>query len=134
MNKRKAILLVVSIAFLLPLLFLSFKGKDPGKPNIIFLLADDMRYDALGCMGNSIIKTPALDRLANQGTLFRNAYVTTSICCISRASMFSGQYAARHRIVDFTTDFTDSVRLNNFPALLKRNGYYTGFIGKYGVG
>ena len=132
MNTRKGILLIISISLLAPIL--SFKKKEPKKPNIIFLLADDLRYNALGCMGNSIIKTPTIDRLATHGTLFKNAYVTTSICCISRASMFTGQYAARHRILDFTTDFTDSVRATNFPALLKHNGYYTGFIGKYGVG
>jgi arylsulfatase A-like enzyme len=85
-------------------------------------------------MGNSIVKTPALDKLARQGTIFKNAYVTTSICCISRASIFSGQYAARHKILDFTTDFKDSAAKFNFPALMKLNGYYTGFIGKYGVG
>ncbi|MEO5999511.1 MAG: sulfatase [Chitinophagaceae bacterium] len=134
MNTRKGFLLITGISLILSIVFLSFKKKEPKKPNIIFLLADDLRYNALGCMGNSIIKTPTIDRLANHGTLFKNAYVTTSICCISRASMFSGQYAARHHILDFATNFTDSVRANNFPALLKHNGYYTGFIGKYGVG
>ncbi len=119
---------------LFPLLVFSFIKKPVQKPNIIFLVADDLRYNALGCFGNSIVRTPAIDRLATHGTVFKNAYVTTSICAISRASMFSGQYAARHRILDFATNFTDSARMNNFPALLKRNGYHTGFIGKYGVG
>lgn len=104
------------------------------KPNIIFLLADDLRYNAIGCMGNSIVRTPHLDQLAKRGTIFTNAYVTTSICSISRASIFSGQYATRHKIFDFKTNFTDSARRYNFPALLKKHGYYTGFIGKYGVG
>ncbi len=126
--------LIIITALSIPLLFFSFRKKQQQKPNIIFLLADDMRYNSLGCMGNSVIKTPNIDRLASHGTIFKNAYVTTSICCISRASIFSGQYAARHRIYDFTTNFSDSARRNNFPAILKRNGYYTGFIGKYGVG
>src|SRR3546814_1986376 len=65
-------------------------GKD--KPNIVFLLADDLRWDAMGAMGNSIIQTPNLDRMAGEGLLFRNAYVTTSICAVSRASILSGQY------------------------------------------
>jgi arylsulfatase A-like enzyme len=134
MTKRKRLLLIVVAIILVPALLISFRKKEDKKPNIIFLLADDLRYNSIGCMGNSIVRTPAIDRLASHGTLFKNAYVTTSICCISRASMFSGQYASRHRIVDFTTDFADSVRANNFPLLLKRNGYYTGFIGKYGVG
>lgn len=134
MNIRNNLQLAILISVLSAILFLSFKKKDPGRPNIIFLLADDLRYNSIGAMGNSIVKTPAIDRLARQGTIFKNAYVTTSICCISRASIFSGQYAVRHRILDFSTDFTDSARRNNFPAILKRNGYYTGFIGKYGVG
>ncbi len=131
---NKSFLIIITISLLVSLLFFSFKKHQEQKPNIIFLLADDLRYNSLGCMGNSIIITPTIDRLASHGTLFKNAYVTTSICCISRASIFSGQYAARHHIYDFTTDFSESVRMNNFPALLKRNGYYTGFIGKYGVG
>jgi len=133
MKIRNGLITIALTALLISLLF-SFQTKQSLKPNIIFLLADDLRYNSIGCMGNSIIKTPNIDRLAGHGTLFKNAYVTTSICCISRASIFSGQYAARHHIYDFTTNFSDSARMNNFPAILKRNGYYTGFIGKYGVG
>ncbi|NOY59529.1 MAG: sulfatase-like hydrolase/transferase, partial [Calditrichaeota bacterium] len=76
------------------------------KPNIIFLLTDDQRWDTMGCMGNKIIKTPNMDALAKEGVLFKNAFVTTSICCVSRASIFLGQYARRHHINDFGTDFT----------------------------
>ena len=69
------------------------KQKNPlPKPNIIFLLADDLRYNSLGCMGNKIIKTPNIDLLAKEGTLFKNSFATTPICCVSRASIFSGQY------------------------------------------
>src|SRR3546814_9929183 len=64
-------------------------GKD--KPNIVFLLADDLRWDAMGAMGNSIIQTPNLDRMAGEGLLFRNAYVTTSICVVSRASILRSE-------------------------------------------
>ena len=112
----------------------SFRNKQEVKPNIIFLLADDLRYNSLGCMGNPVIKTPAIDQLAHRGTLFTNAYVTTSICSISRATLFSGQYAARHGILDFISNFSDSTHRQSFPVLLKEQGYYTGFIGKYGVG
>lgn len=134
MTKPKAVAFIIAATLLTAVTIFSFKPRQQPKPNIILLLADDMRYNALGCMGNSIIKTPAIDRLAEKGTNFKNAYVTTSICCISRASIFSGQYAARHRILDFATEFSDSARQQNFPALLKQNGYYTGFVGKYGVG
>src|SRR5689334_20187467 len=107
-SKIKYFLLIIILGFVVPVMVLSFKKKEEKKPNIILLLADDLRYNSLGCMGNSIIKTPAIDQLAGHGTLFKNAFVTTSICCISRASIFSGQYAARHRILYFATNFTDS--------------------------
>ena len=61
-------------------------------PNIIFFLTDDQRNDFLGCYGHRILKTPNIDRLAKQGVLFRNAFVTTSICAASRASIFTGMY------------------------------------------
>lgn len=108
--------------------------KPPAVPNIIFLLADDQRWDALGVAGNSIIQTPNIDRLARDGFYFKRSYVTTPICAISRASIFSGQYARRHGIVDFATPFTDSALAQTYPALIRKAGYRTGFIGKYGVG
>ena len=60
-------------------------------PNIIFLLTDDQRWDTMGCTGNPIIQTPNMDAMANDGVRFTNAFVTTSICASSRASIFSGQ-------------------------------------------
>ena len=123
-----------SIIFILGIgMLYAFKKKEPIKPNIIFLLADDLRYNALGCMGNPIVQTPTIDQLAYQGTLFSNAYVTTPICCISRASIFSGEYSNRHGIQNFLKDFTPEARAKNYPTLLRNSGYYTGFIGKYGV-
>lgn len=109
-------------------------AHDPGPPNIIFLLTDDQRFDALGAMGNPIIKTPHLDELAGRGVLFKNAYVTTAICCVSRASILSGQYMSRHHITDFKTDFKEEALAETYPILLKQAGYKIGFIGKYGVG
>jgi arylsulfatase A-like enzyme len=108
--------------------------KIPKRPNIIFILTDDQRWDALGVMGNSILKTPNLDKIANQGVLFKNAYVTTSICCVSRASILSGKYEYSHRIHDFATDMSKEIVDQTFPHLLKEAGYYAGFIGKYGIG
>ncbi|HUQ19011.1 MAG TPA: sulfatase-like hydrolase/transferase, partial [Gemmatimonadaceae bacterium] len=104
------------------------------RPNIIFLLADDQRSDVTGSAGNTIIQTPNLDALARQGLSFRNAYVTTPVCAISRASIFTGEYASRHGIIDFTTDFTPAQLAQTYPALLRAAGYRTGFIGKFGVG
>jgi arylsulfatase A-like enzyme len=101
---------------------------------LVFVLADDLRWDALGCTGNRIVQTPNLDRLAADGVLFRNAFVTTSICAVSRASIFSGQYARRHGINDFATPFAPEKWAQTYPALLRQAGYRTGFIGKFGVG
>ncbi len=103
----------------------------PMKPNVVFILADDLRWDALSCAGNPLLKTPNLDRLAAQGTRFNNAFLTTAICCVSRASILTGQYARRHGVNDFRTplrSFTDT-----YPVRLRAADYYTGFIGKWGV-
>jgi len=102
-------------------------------PNILFLLTDDQRWDALGCMGNPIVQTPNIDGLARQGVLFRNCFVTTAICVTSRASIFSGLYARTHRIEQFNQQFSAEQFASTYPAILRRNGYRTGFIGKYGL-
>ena len=104
------------------------------KPNIIFLLTDDHRQDALGCYGNPIIQTPQIDRLAAEGVLFENCFVTTSICWVNRASIFTGQYASRHGIWR-NANFTDEVLYDGtYVGKLKGAGYRMGFIGKWGVG
>jgi len=104
------------------------------RPNIIFLLTDDHRQDALGAYGNPIIRTPQLDRLAAGGVTFNHAFVTTAICMTSRASILAGQYAARHGIWRFDRDFTPAQLAQTYPGLLKAAGYRTGFVGKWGVG
>ena len=110
-------------------------NNSPSKPpNIIFLLTDDHRADALGCAGNRIIKTPNLDELATGGVRFTNAFVTTSICAASRASIMSGQYVRRHRIDDFRTSFSQENLAQTYPLLLRGAGYRIGFVGKYGIG
>jgi hypothetical protein len=98
------------------------------------LLTDDQRWDTLGCMGNEIIQTPNVDRLASQGVVFDNVFVTTSICMTNRACIFTGQYASRHGVVDFSTNFTAAQLAETYPGRLKKAGYHLGFIGKWGVG
>ena len=110
------------------------KNEKKSKPNIIFLLTDDQRWDALGAMGNTIIQTPNMNKLANAGILFQNAYVTTSICCVSRASILTGQYESEHHINDFSTDLSQEALAKTYPVLLKNAGYKLGFAGKFGVG
>lgn len=109
-------------------------AQNTRRPNILFLLTDDQRWDTLGCMGNRLIKTPHLDKLGASGTIFENCFVTTSICCTSRASILSGQYARAHGIHDFATTFSPAAFARTYPQQLKAAGYRVGFIGKYGVG
>ncbi len=109
-------------------------AADVARPNIIFLLTDDQRFDTLGAMGNPIIQTPNLDRLAAGGVLFRNSFATTSICATSRASYLTGQYARRHGVHDFRTTLSPEAMANTYPMLLRANGYRTAFVGKWGVG
>lgn len=106
----------------------------PKRPNFLFLFSDDHRWDAAGCMGNPVIETPELDRLAAGGVLFKNAFVTISICCVSRASTLTGQYARRHGVHDFFTPLPPESLAQGYSAQLREYGYYTGFIGKWGIG
>ncbi|KPK42538.1 MAG: hypothetical protein AMJ65_07465, partial [Phycisphaerae bacterium SG8_4] len=111
------------------------KGADgQSRPNILFMLTDDQRFDDLGCMGNKIIQTPNLDKLAADGVIFNNAFVTTAICCSSRASILTGQHMRRHRIYDFATPLSSEAMDNTYPVLLRKSGYRTGFLGKMAIG
>lgn len=109
--------------------------KAPKKPpNIVLFIADDMRADALGAAGNRIVQTPCLDALAAQGIYSRNHFVTTSICPTSRASIFTGMYAFRHGVHDFPIGLRPEHHAAMFPYAMRRAGYYTGFVGKWGFG
>jgi arylsulfatase A-like enzyme len=99
------------------------------KPNILFILTDDHRWDALSSMGHPFIKTPNLDKIADEGILFGNAFVTTSLCSPSRASFLTGQYAHRHGVVTNHTPWDN--RNVTFLELLNKEGYDTAFIGKW---
>ncbi|MCG6157143.1 sulfatase family protein [Rubinisphaera margarita] len=102
------------------------------KPNVIFILTDDQRDDTLSCEGHPFLKTPHIDRLANEGVRFANAFITTSLCSPSRASYLSGVYANTHGVVDNFTDYPRD--LDSFPKRLQQAGYKTGYIGKWHMG
>ncbi len=102
--------------------------------NVVLLVTDDQRWDALGAAGNEVIHTPHLDRLAAEGVRFPYAFVTTSICMASRASIFTGQYMSRHGITRFGQPIPPAAFAETYTALLREAGYWTGFVGKYGVG
>lgn len=103
------------------------------RPNLVFLLGDDHRWDALGCMGNRIIQTPQIDGLATAGTRFHNMFVTTAICVTSRASIFTGLHCHSHHILSFKDVFPPALFARSYPALLKQAGYRNGFVGKWGI-
>ncbi len=103
-------------------------------PNILFLLTDDQRFDMFGAGGNPVIRTPNMDRLASEGVMFSNNYVTTSICATSRASFFTGLYARCHGIHGFRTPLSEEQHALSYPVRLREAGYRTGFVGKYGLG
>lgn len=128
--------LVVSIACQLVLLagdiFERPNGSD--RLNVVVLVADDQRWDSLGVAGNAVVHTPNLDQLAATGIHFRRAYVTTSICMTSRASILTGQYMSRHGIDRFGKPLTPEQFADTYPGRLKAAGYHSGFVGKYGVG
>lgn len=85
-------------------------------------------------MGNKIIQTPNLDKLAAEGVIFDNAFVTTPICASSRASILTGQHMRRHRIYDFATPLSSDAMDKTYPVLLRKSGYRTGFLGKMAIG
>lgn len=102
--------------------------------NIVFILTDDHRYDFIGALGHPWLKghTPHLDRLIERGTTFRNAFVTSSLCSPSRASILTGLYMHAHKVFDNFSPLDP--KLTTFPQLLKQNGYRTGFLGKWHMG
>ncbi|PWG06748.1 sulfatase-like hydrolase/transferase [Polaribacter aquimarinus] len=106
---------------------------DSEKPNIIFILTDDQRFDAIGYAGNKFVQTPEMDNLAKSGTYFNSAIVTTPICAASRTSILTGLYERAHNFNFQTGNVRDEYMDNSYPRLLKDNGYYTGFFGKYGT-
>lgn len=104
-----------------------------GKPrNVVFVLADDHRYDAMGFMGHPFLETPNMDRIAREGVHFGAAYATTALCSPSRASILTGQYAHTHRVVDNNQPCPEGTIF--FPQYLQQAGYETAFFGKWHMG
>lgn len=129
-----ACLVLVAVVFSIS----SAAGTPPEKhqapTNIILLVTDDHRWDALGVYGNDVIHTPNIDRMAEEGVLFENMFVTTSICAPSRATIMTGQYPSRHGIRTFGVELSRDQLQDTYMGQLKRAGYSVGFIGKWGVG
>lgn len=99
--------------------------------NLIVILVDDLRHDGMGCR-NPYFITPRVDQMVAEGTLFENAFVTTSLCSPSRASMLTGLYAHRHGVMNNLTALPPDRQ--TFPEILRETGYRTAFIGKWHMG
>lgn len=121
-------MILVVWAFLLQNIF---AGK---RPNLLVLLTDDQRLNTLGVYDEDCpIQTPNLDRLANEGIRFDNGFVTTPICCVSRASILTGRYESNTRMHQFQTLLPADVFEQSYNMILEEAGYFTGQLGKYGV-
>src|SRR5438067_3087261 len=99
------------------------------RPNLVILMTDDQRFDALSCAGNTVLKTPNLDRLAKEGVRGRNMFVINSLCAPSRATLLTGQYAHTHGVIDNKDRKLDPKK----PLVsdrLREGGYEVAFCGK----
>jgi N-acetylglucosamine-6-sulfatase len=105
-----------------------------GPTNVVFILSDDHRYDFMGFHEGApdSLRTPALDRMRREGAHLNNAFVTTSLCSPSRASILTGKYAHNHGVVSNSTPVPDGTTF--FPERLQAAGYETAFIGKWHMG
>ena len=110
-------------------------AKEPKKPNLLFIMTDQQRFDALSLAGNPIVKTPNLDRLAKQGVWFRNAYTQCAVCAPTRASILTGCTVENHQIltneVSGSTKETGRMPMRTFDEILSKNGYRCEYYGKW---
>lgn len=125
----------IAVLFLMLAVSHTILANSKEKPNIIFLITDDQRWDNMGCYGKPEFKTPNIDKLAEQGVVFDKAFYTVAICMPSRVTMMTGRYMSNHRVGfvapdDYTLSQADFAK--GYPAILKNAGYRTGFIGKVG--
>lgn len=100
------------------------------RPNVIFFLADDIRFDFFGYSGHPVVQTPNIDRLAEHGARFDKMYVNTAICLISRATLFTGMYLRGHRYTGRAKPLNPRWSEAAYPRLLRDSGYYVGYFGK----
>jgi arylsulfatase A-like enzyme len=133
-DRRRSIGFVIVLSVLLTVAGCEHQSNPPApsKPNVLFILLDDLRWDTVGYAGHPTLKTPNIDRIATEGVNFRNAFSTTSLCSPSRASLLSGLYAHRHGVTNNFTEFPPT--LASFPKALQHAGYTTAYVGKYHMG
>jgi arylsulfatase A-like enzyme len=135
-TRNSAVPLASGLWLLALLLALPFTGctKAEQPPNVVVVLVDDLRWDDIGATGHPFVQTPAIDRLAREGSRFLNAFATTPLCSPSRAAILTGQYVHTNGIIDNTARDSASHRLSTFAIPLMNAGYETGFFGKWHMG
>ena len=127
---KKFILTALIIITVCPAITAQQKGNGP---NIIIIISDDHAYQTISAYGSKLMKTPNIDRIANEGALFNKAYITNSICGPSRAVLLTGKYSHKNGFKDNeTSNFNAGQDL--FVKQLQANGYQTAWIGKYHLG
>ncbi|HXV40695.1 MAG TPA: sulfatase-like hydrolase/transferase [Steroidobacteraceae bacterium] len=110
------------------------RARSRAQPNIVIIVVDDLRYDEYGAGGHPYLETPHIDALGASGVTFTQAYHTTPLCSPNRACILTGEYSARHGIIDNTSRSYASHRLRTFAPVLQRAGYETAHVGKWHMG
>lgn len=103
----------------------------PTQPNVIVILADDLRTGLTGYEGHPFIETPNIDKLASQGTIFNSGFATSAVCTPSRTTLLTGLYERRHGInFNSNSSMTEEAYQQSYPMLLRKSGYFVGYVGK----
>ncbi len=125
---------ICNVIFLLSIILFSCNNPEPKneRPNILFIMSDDHAYQAISAYDNRLIQTPNIDRIANEGIIFKNACVTNSICAPSRAVILTGKHSHLNGKIDNHSPF-DTTQVT-FPQLFKKAGYQTAMYGKLHFG
>lgn len=106
-------------------------SKEVSRPNVIVILADDMQTGVTGYEGHPIIKTPNIDKLASRGTVFTKGMATSAVCMPSRTTLLTGLYERRHGVnFNSNSSMTEDAWSRTYPMLLKKDGYFVGWVGK----
>ncbi len=116
--------------------FLSCQEHSREKPNIIFIMADDLGYGDLGCYGQQLIKTPNIDQLAEEGVLFTQAYAGSTVCAPSRCVLMTGLYNGHTAVRDNIPHYHTYLQEEHvtIAEILKKAGYRCGGVGKWSLG
>ncbi len=126
MNRQRLTVFGLLAALMFPAMVQADEDK---RPNILFIMSDDHAYQAIGAYGSKINKTPNIDRIANEGMLFNNCFVTNSICGPCRAVILTGKYSHLNGFIDNRGRFNGAQQ--TFPKLLQKAGYQTAVFGKW---